>query len=170
MVPTFEEQRGRASEATAWDYDPLIRILCGRSCTEGDARKIYDEIEANEPSSYYDPHTEFPFFGKRLMELQKLVNEQQPQTVRALLNDRRDVAAWYTIWNNQVGNSSSCKYTEIIANLPSGSHFLRNLYHFSHASISHISNLAGNTCKTTAAPRPFISPLTLHYFNIIFSS
>jgi hypothetical protein len=61
-------------------------------------------LDADEPANYYNPQTEFPFFGKRLLELQQFVKQHQPQTVRSLLNDRRDVAAWWALWNNQASN------------------------------------------------------------------
>jgi hypothetical protein len=114
MVPVWEERRGRTSWETTWACDPMLLILCGKSATSEEARKIYDEIGANEPAvepasepatepaDYYNANKEFPFFGKRLLELQQLIIHHQPQNVRALLNDRRDVAAWYTLWNNQV--------------------------------------------------------------------
>lgn len=64
---------------------------------------IYDEINANEPIEHYNPHREFPFFGNRLLELQQFVQKIQPTNVKSLFSDRRDVAAWYNLWNNQVG-------------------------------------------------------------------
>lgn len=102
MVPVWEEQRGRSSWETTWDSDPMLHVLCGQSSNDEEARKIYDEIDANEPASYYNPHTEFPFFGKRLLELQQFIKQHQPHTVRSLLNDRRDLSAWYNLWNTQV--------------------------------------------------------------------
>jgi hypothetical protein len=102
MVPVWEEQRGRTSWEMTWAGDPMLLILCGQSAISEEARKIYDEIDANEPANCYDPHTQFPFFGKRLLELQQFIKQHQPQNVRALLNDRRDVASWYILWNNQV--------------------------------------------------------------------
>jgi len=61
-----------------------------------EARVRYEEIDANQATTYYDPRSQFPFFGNRLVELQKFVNQHQPKNVKDLLNDRRDVAAWYT--------------------------------------------------------------------------
>jgi len=101
MVPVWGDLRGRSSWETTWDCDPMLHILCGKSATSEEARKIYEEIDANEPNNYYNPNTEFPFFGKRLLELQEFIKHHQPQNVKALLNDRRDIAAWYTLWNNQ---------------------------------------------------------------------
>jgi len=66
-----------------------------------EAQRIYEDIEASEAAKTY-PYAEFPFFGKRLIALQEFVKQHQPQNVRSLLNDRRDVAAWYTLWNNQI--------------------------------------------------------------------
>lgn len=85
-----------------WSCDPLLKTLCGQSSLSDGAKIIYDEIEAGEQASHYDPHTEFPFFGSRLIELQEFVKNHQPQNVRSLLTDKRDVAAWYTLWSNQL--------------------------------------------------------------------
>ncbi|KAG4441819.1 hypothetical protein IFR05_002683 [Cadophora sp. M221] len=86
---------------SSWSSDPLLYTLCAKSCSSEEAQAIYEDIEANEPIEYY-PHSEFPFFGKRLLELQQVVQQHQPQNVRSLLNDRRNVAAWYNLWNNQI--------------------------------------------------------------------
>jgi len=102
MMPVWEEQRGRSSWETTWDCDPLIQTLCGKSSLDSEARKLYEELRLCEPTNSYDLHDQFPFFGKRLVELQQFMKQHQPQTVRSLLSDRRDVAAWYTLWNNQV--------------------------------------------------------------------
>ncbi|KAI9861544.1 MAG: hypothetical protein M1813_005154 [Trichoglossum hirsutum] len=102
MVPVWEEQRGRAHRENMWDCDPMLHTLCGKSSATDDARRIYDEIDASEPTSYYDPNTEFPFFGKRLLELQLFIKQHQPQNLRSLLHDRRNVSAWYTVWSSQV--------------------------------------------------------------------
>lgn len=102
MVPVWEEQCGRASWETTWACDPMLLTLCGKSATSDEARKIYDEIDEHEPAYCYNAYHEFPFFAKRLLELQEFIKHHKPQNLRALLNDRRDVAAWYTLWNNQV--------------------------------------------------------------------
>jgi hypothetical protein len=100
---------------SSWSSDPLRNVLCGKSCTSDESQLIYDDIDADEPANYYNPQTEFPFFGKRLLELQQFVKQHQPQTVRSLLNDRRDVAAWWALWNNQVSNESILiRYLELI--------------------------------------------------------
>jgi hypothetical protein len=102
MVPVWEGQHGCVSRETTWDCDPMLLVLCGKSTTSEDACRIYDEIDINEPASYYDPNAQFPFFGKRLMELQTFVKKHQPQNLKGLFGDRRDVSAWYTLWSNQV--------------------------------------------------------------------
>lgn len=102
MVPVWEQQRDRTSWETTWACDPMLLILCGKSATCDEARKIYDDIDEHEPADFYNAHDDFPFFGKRLLELQEFIKHHQPRSVRALLNDRRDVAAWYNLLNNQV--------------------------------------------------------------------
>jgi hypothetical protein len=105
IVPAWEERAERSTNPSwesNWDCDPLLHVLCGRSAETSEARKLYDEIDANEPTSNYAPHADFKFFGKRLLDLQDFIDQHRPRNVRELLNDRRDVAAWYTLWNNQV--------------------------------------------------------------------
>jgi len=99
IMTTMEEQEAFGELPFVWD--PLLHTLCGKSASTPEAQRIYDDIEASEPAKTY-PYTEFPFFGKRLIALQDFVNQHQPQNVRAMLNDRRDVAAWYTLWSNQL--------------------------------------------------------------------
>jgi hypothetical protein len=106
MLSKLEEDQGQGRTISA--CDPLLRVLCGQSSTSPEARYIFDEIDnrretnVNEQATYCNPDTEFPFFGKRLLELQQFDKQHQPQTVRSLLGDKRDVAAWFTLWNNQV--------------------------------------------------------------------
>ena len=97
---TKEEQQVVGDTAMIWD--PLLHTLCAKRAEH--AQSIYDDIaaiEASEPPKAY-PCAEFPFFGRRLIALQEFVDQHQPQNVRSLLSDRRDVATWYTLWNNQV--------------------------------------------------------------------
>ncbi|KAG4441575.1 hypothetical protein IFR05_002960 [Cadophora sp. M221] len=99
IMTTMEEQEVSGDLPFVWD--PLLHTLCGKSSSSEEAQRIYDDIEASESAKTY-PYAEFPFFGKRLIALQEFVKQHQPQNVRSLLNDRRDVAAWYTLWNNQI--------------------------------------------------------------------
>ncbi|KAH7407371.1 hypothetical protein BKA64DRAFT_413789 [Cadophora sp. MPI-SDFR-AT-0126] len=99
IMTTMEEHEVPGDLPFVWD--PLLHTVCGKSASSEEAQRIYDDIEASEPAKTY-PYTEFPFFGKRLIALQDFVKQHQPQNVRSLLNDRRDVAAWYTLWNNQI--------------------------------------------------------------------
>jgi hypothetical protein len=105
LKATREEQQVSGDTAIVWD--PLLATVCGQSASSEDAQRIYDDFDPSEPAKAY-PYAEFPFFGRRLIALQEFVNQHQPQNVRALLNDRRDVAAWYNLISNQV--SLICKY------------------------------------------------------------
>ena len=100
MLIALEEDQGQ--DKSIWATDPLLRVLCGQSSMSNDARYIYEEIDTNQPATYADPYSEFPFLGKRLLELQQFGRQYQPQTVWSLLNDRRDVAAWFTLRTNWV--------------------------------------------------------------------
>jgi hypothetical protein len=156
MVPVWEERRGRTSWETTWACDPMLFILCGKSATSEEARKIYDEIGANEPASesadYYNANAEFPFFGKRLLELQQFIRQHQPQNVRALLNDRRDVAAWYTLWNNQVSVDFLLRSTTH-TNVRTGSHYIRYNHYFLDATFRHPPGMASDACQATATTK-----------------
>ena len=98
-MTTMEDQEVSGDLPFVWD--PLLHTICGKSASSEEAQRIYDDIEASEPAKTY-PYAEFPFFGKRILALQDFVKQHQPQNVRSLLNDKRDVAAWYTLWSNQV--------------------------------------------------------------------
>jgi len=105
MLTKVEEDQGQERAISA--CDPLLLVLCGQSSTSPEARNIYDEIDRrrdttlNEQTTYCNPDT-FPFFGKRLLELQQFDKQHQPQTVSQLLGDKRDVGAWFLLWNNQL--------------------------------------------------------------------
>lgn len=100
MLTKLEEKQGQGK--SIWACDPLLQILCGQSSTSNEARHIYEEIDINQQTTYCNLETEFPFLGKRLMELQQFGKQHQPKNVRSLLNDKRDVAAWFTLWSNQL--------------------------------------------------------------------
>jgi len=100
MLTRLEEEQGQGR--SIWACDPLLRVLCGQSSTSTEAAYIYEEIDTNQRTTYCNPETEFPFFGKRLMELEQFDKQHQPKSVRGVLNDRRDVAAWFTLWSNQL--------------------------------------------------------------------
>ncbi len=105
MFPAWEDRPQSSSDPAwepNWDCDPLLHIICGRSAETPETRKIYEDVDANEPTNNYVPHANFRFFGQRFLDLQDFIDQHQPRNVRGLLNDRRDVAAWYTLWNNQV--------------------------------------------------------------------
>lgn len=101
----FQEQNGIGSSESSWVSDPMLEILCCKSSSLPAARRIYDEIDASEPASSYEPNTEFPFFGRRLLELACYVKQHQPRNLKALLSDRRDLNSWWNRWANQVSES-----------------------------------------------------------------
>lgn len=76
----------------------MLEILCGHGWEFEDARQIYEEIGAEEPSNHYSPIADFPFLGKRLAELQAYVRGHSPHNIMALWYDRRNVSWWWTFW------------------------------------------------------------------------
>jgi len=151
MMPVWEEQRGRSSWETTWDCDPLIQTLCGKSSLDSEARKLYEELRLCEPTNSYDLHDQFPFFGKRLVELQQFMKQHQPQTVRSLLSDRRDVAAWYTLWNNQVRFIARVLYCYAYREI--GRDCVYYHHHIPYVSFPVFPSMASYTCKRTNSPR-----------------
>jgi hypothetical protein len=79
------------------DADPLLQTLCGTSASSPAAADLYAEIEAEEVSPYYYPDS-FPFLGRRILDLQTFIKGRHPHNWRALWNDRRNVAYWWTFW------------------------------------------------------------------------
>jgi len=79
------------------DADPLLQTLCGASASSPAAAALYAEIEAEELSPYYYPDS-FPFLGRRILDLQTFIKGRHPHNWRALWNDRRNVAYWWTFW------------------------------------------------------------------------
>lgn len=79
-------------------HDSLLPVLCGQSWNSTDALPIYEFIEADEPSSHYSPTEDFPFLGKRLLEVQKYVQNQKANSFWAIWYDKRDPAVWWTFW------------------------------------------------------------------------
>jgi len=102
LAPSSDENRGRAAWESNWDNDPMLHLLCGKSSMDPDVRKIYEEVGANQPVSHYNPHTEFPYLGSRLVELQQFIKQHQPQNLKDLLTDKRDVASWFNLSNTLI--------------------------------------------------------------------
>jgi len=76
----------------------MLLLLCGRSWEDDEARQIYDEIGADDPSNHYSSISDFPFLGKRLADLQAYVAGHNPHTIMALWHDRRNMSWWWTFW------------------------------------------------------------------------
>jgi hypothetical protein len=76
----------------------MLEVLCGRRWDANGALQIFDEIEAENPSSYYSPVRDFPFLGERLLDLQKYVKGCNPKSIRAIWYDQRNPASWLTFW------------------------------------------------------------------------
>jgi hypothetical protein len=76
----------------------MLEVLCGRRWDANGALQIFDEIEAENPSSYYSLSRDFPFLGERLLDLQKYVKGHNPQSMVALWHDMRNPSAWWTFW------------------------------------------------------------------------
>jgi hypothetical protein len=78
--------------------DPLLKKLCGSSCTEGECRNFYSWLEAADCKTTYSASADFPLIGRRLLSLQDYMNAQNPSDLRTLWYDKRDVLRWYTFW------------------------------------------------------------------------
>jgi hypothetical protein len=97
-LPILEEQWD-CSDKQSDDGDPMLRTLCCSSYNSPNANRVYADIDAcNYVSSYYNPISEFPFLGRRILNLQTFVSSQKPRTLRALWHDRHNVTFWWTSW------------------------------------------------------------------------
>lgn len=76
------------------EKDPLLIKLCGNDWR---LVQVYSDIAAGPVRSSYAVDEEFPHFADRLVELQDFMQIQNPDSVRALLSDRRDMNRLWTI-------------------------------------------------------------------------
>lgn len=76
--------------------DPMLQVLCEKSCATQEALELYRDIDAGAVRDTYDSNADFPILGQKLLALQQFVKEYHPKTLTALLRDRRDPAAWYS--------------------------------------------------------------------------
>jgi hypothetical protein len=97
-IPTFGEHWDRPDHYSD-DADPMLRILCCSKYDSPNANQIYEDIDAvDDVSPYYYPDSDFPFLGRRILDLQAFVRGQSPRGWRALWNDRHNVGWWWTFW------------------------------------------------------------------------
>ena len=95
--------RWYGTETLKREADYLLLTLCGQSWHAEGPQAIYDAIGAEDPSPRYSSTTDFPFLGKRLMELQTYVKDYNPKTLTELWHNKRDVTWWWTFWIGPVG-------------------------------------------------------------------
>lgn len=94
----FNKQLKKWDLKSKSNSDPMLYRICGHGCESEEAREIYYEIEADDPSNQYDPAVDFPFLGKRLVSIQDYVQGHKPSNFKALWYDRRNVSWWWTFW------------------------------------------------------------------------
>src|SRR5450432_1397448 len=78
--------------------DPVLLILGSQGWESVEAGRIYDEIDAEDPTGQYSPISDFVFFGRRLLELQAYVRGHGSQSFKALWYNRQDVRWWWNFW------------------------------------------------------------------------
>jgi len=81
--------------------DPLLPILCGKSCRIPEARDLYNDVDAGPVRDCYDSSADFPIMGQKLLQLQAFVRDYNPKTLKALMKDRRNPVARFNFWTNQ---------------------------------------------------------------------
>jgi len=79
----------------------MLEVLCGRRWDSYEVISIFDEIDAREASNTYSSNFDFPFLGRRLLELQRFTRAHDPTSLQALWYDRRNISWWYTFWVSQ---------------------------------------------------------------------
>ncbi|KAI1378148.1 hypothetical protein F4677DRAFT_36338 [Hypoxylon crocopeplum] len=75
--------------------DSLLREVCGRYWKDV---LIFQDIELAREKTQYSASKDFPFFRDRLVTLQRFVVEQDPNDLKTLLHDRRDILRYWTFW------------------------------------------------------------------------
>jgi hypothetical protein len=88
--------------------DPLLPILCGKSCRTPEACDLYNDVDAGPVRDCYDSSADFPIMGQKLLQLQAFVRGYNPKTLKALMKDRRNPVARYKFWTKQVRRSAPC--------------------------------------------------------------
>ena len=78
--------------------DPLLQQLCSQSWDTSDLYCFYMEISSDDPSAQYSPSSDFPFFGRRLLDLQAYVKTYRPSSFWALWYDQRNEGWWWAFW------------------------------------------------------------------------
>jgi len=78
--------------------DPLLQQLCSQSWDTRELHCFYMEINSGDPSAQYSPSSDFPFFGKRLLDLQAYVKTYRPSSIWALWYDQRNESWWWAFW------------------------------------------------------------------------
>lgn len=95
----FQKLYGKSrSWSSGPNSDPLLQLICGRSCESGESSTIFAEIGADDASNHYDPQVDFPFLGKRLLGLQDYVRGHNPHNFKSLWYDRRNGFWWWSFW------------------------------------------------------------------------
>lgn len=101
---TYNSRKDFNKQLRKWDLkskgnsDPMLYRLCGHGCESDEARDIYLEIDADDPSNHYNPIVDFPFLGRRLVGIQDYIRGHNPDNIKALWYDRRNVSWWWTFW------------------------------------------------------------------------
>ncbi|EAQ84208.1 predicted protein [Chaetomium globosum CBS 148.51] len=75
--------------------DPLLDELCG---TSSNNHPLWAAIDAFPEKVLYSAESDFPAFGNRLLTLQRYINSQSPNSIKALWYDRRDTHRFWTFW------------------------------------------------------------------------
>jgi hypothetical protein len=92
-------ERWDCSDRQSDDGDPMLRTLCCSSYDSPSANRIYQDIDASDSvSPYYYPDSDFPFLGRRILNLQAFASSRNPNNWVALWHDRRNVTFWWTFW------------------------------------------------------------------------
>jgi len=80
------------------EADPMLKVLCGQNWEAPDAYDIYQDVHAEDAAEYYYPDANFPYFGKRILEVQHYVKMHNPRSWSELWWDRSNVTQWWTFW------------------------------------------------------------------------
>jgi hypothetical protein len=88
----------RAGTKPQGPADPLLESLCTRDQYSDEIKQLHLLLESREFEEYVSLD-EFPFLGRRLIDLERLSMKQGLRGWRSLWIDRRNVTtSWFTMW------------------------------------------------------------------------
>jgi hypothetical protein len=99
--PAFHPNPNNTQAIDQTNSDPILRRLLThgwRRSTSSTMVSLFSDLSAPPFKVVYSARADFPYLGRKLLVLQDYMNAQNPNDLRTLLYDRRDVLRFWTFW------------------------------------------------------------------------